>query len=117
MSLNYYIIPFLALLISLLFRKIRNNWIFHILVCMLFYGFYGLIYYYATIPKLENHHYGDRLMGFVIMIFFTSPIYLLYHLIFILYSKRRNLNKIYLINIIFLVLCLIILSAVIYQVF
>lgn|SRR5690606_20037919 len=95
-------------------KKIRNSWIFHLIVNMLFYGSYFMLWKESGQPQI-NEKNVDKGLGVAFFIFFTTPIFILFNLFFTFYSFKRKLKLISIINIIGFLLCMLNLAYLYYK--
>ena len=62
----------------------KFTWIIHLVLTIIMYGFYFLLWWGLFHPVEDNNMYhGDPALGVGLMILFTTPFFLLYHIIFI----------------------------------
>lgn len=78
------------------------------------YGFYGLLWWNVSQPLRGNHH-GDRALGVAIAIIFTTPFYLLFNLIFAYRGYKKDQRKVFFINVLGLLLCILNFSYLYYK--
>ncbi len=89
---------------TILLKIKKSNYITHILLIILMYGFYIYLWFLPSIANNayydENKHHVDTGLGIAIMFIFSMPIYFLIHAFFIWRSKKKGLKKILIVHLI-----------------
>lgn len=101
----------LLILLVVLFRvkKINDSWITHLIVNLIFYGFYAfLIYNMQYAPKTD--HETDRGLGVALFIIVSWPFLIVYNISSIVYAYKQKQNANLIISIIGLIPVLILIT-------
>lgn len=85
-------------------KKVRNSWIFHLIINAIFYISYFMVWKETEKPQIEGK-YVDRGLGVAFFVFVTSPIFILFNLFFTFHSIKRKFRLVAIINIIGFILC------------
>jgi hypothetical protein len=96
----------LLIVVVTLFRKFREQWVFHLIMNLLMYLFYCLLWVMILIPKNLDEHHGDSGLGFGLFTLMTAPFYIVFNVFSIVYSRKILNKRIQNINSIGLIICI-----------
>ncbi len=84
----------ILIIMSVLLYKYREYDRFHLILIILMYGFYLLLWFMPeiddTVVSTEEHiKHTNSALGVSILFLLTMPVYLLIHIIFIMFAKKK----------------------------
>lgn len=104
----------IIVVVLLCIKKIRDCWVFHLIVNIIFYSLNIYLWIEISKPQVAVHNV-DRGFGVAIFILLTTPFYLILNSYFIYYGYKNKLSKVMYINILALILCIINLTYLYYK--